>query len=311
MFNKNSWIASGVIVQILLFHSQCVELQALSKISETRGEYEGSKPSFDSEFSAHESRNMDMENYRNKTDSFLDTLFNRERRLVDYIIEEGSEIIEEVIEEVIEVVKEEVKEEEVKKIDDEICGVGDICSKGFKQFFLMVNMDAPSIEDSLKDGDVEPGIDVQFNNWVYNSHGYFVGKMTGNCVFDEGASDAEFSREYTATCNVNIVFYGIDGLEMGQLHFQGGGGNFEWTLGDSATVEDRSDPNEFTEQRTPLDNPVRGNFYYSVIGGSGMFSGATGQALAESTDNAVYPVRFDITLYKYWYHQYYTCMDHC
>ena len=66
---------------------------------------------------------------------------------------------------------------------------------------------------------------------------------------------------------VNIVFYGIDGLEMGQLHFQGGGGNFEWTLGDSATLKDRITLNDFTEQRTPLEFPVRGNFYYSVVGG--------------------------------------------
>eukprot|EP00592_Proboscia_alata_P006233 CAMPEP_0194359482 /NCGR_PEP_ID=MMETSP0174-20130528/6716_1 /TAXON_ID=216777 /ORGANISM="Proboscia alata, Strain PI-D3" /LENGTH=240 /DNA_ID=CAMNT_0039130387 /DNA_START=186 /DNA_END=908 /DNA_ORIENTATION=- len=215
--------------------------------------------------------------YRDSTNNFLDGIFNRKRNLVEWIIDEAEELKEELIEEV----KEELEDHE------EPCADGEVCKNGFKYFETRIEYGSNSfpVNSNNQNTANDPGVGEEgdFSNDVYSvgDNPRFIGKMRGTCIFEE-------QRELFSTCLFTIVFVDMFLVEMGQLQFQSGGGNHRFEITDYKAGSKSSGQN--------------GSQHFSITGGTGCFSGAAGQA---SYEYSAVGGRFEITLYEYWYHQYY------
>jgi len=197
--------------------------------------------------------------YQKRTDAFLDSLFNRNRNrnLAEVTINEFDEA--------------------------EDCADGEICKNGYKYFetdITYVSNNFPVNNQGISNNRPEVGDGGSFTNDVYNQAGKYIGEMRGTCIFDE-------DQTLHATCLFTIVFFDKFGVEMGQLQFQGGGGNFLFEI--SSYVANNDDT-----------NGLSGPQVFSVTGGTGCFSGADGQAVFTNPEK-----RFQVYLYRYWYHQYY------
>lgn len=206
--------------------------------------------------------------YQRRTDDFLDSIFNRTR----------NRKMVEAIEDNVEVIKED-------------CADGEICKNGYKYFetnivFIENNFPIQGRNNNNINTRNQPDIGDagDFSNDVFTTTGKYIGEMRGSCTFDE-------RRTLHGTCLFTVVFFDKFGVEMGQLQFQGGGGDFLFEISDYVAGEEAGET---------LVNGLFGPQIYSVTGGTGCFSGADGQAVFTSTEK-----RFQVYLYRYWYHQYY------
>jgi len=148
-----------------------------------------------------------------------------------------------------------------------------ISKKKMKQFTMF--SDAEGVPTSTIDDGQEtfsPGDVTIITGSLYNTQSYSAGTSDMVCTYmfqDASGQDK--------LCSAVMVFFNKYGFEVGQVHLQG------LMLG-SSTYSD----------------------IFSVVGGTGCFSGATGIATVERlpVNSIWYSYKHDFYLYEYWQHEY-------